>query len=227
MAIASITKWLEDPNKSYNHGKALYEQYGDNRLLKTIINSGSSAYHFGKLLAGLQEVNKKSNLIPAPIVIGDYVAPAPDPARHQVDFATAPEKINQIRDEKAARYAQARKLHESIRFLDSADLRLQAALELLDHMDFVNDSWAIIDEWKETGKIHEIAKKQAEATVDELSLEDLIKESKNLPSYITKARKKLPGITKPAAQVKAAARLEQLINRFNAVKTRLAKEFEK
>jgi hypothetical protein len=227
MAIASITGWLNNPHKTYHQGHALYEQYGDNPVLKVLLKSGSTSYHLAKLKAGLEEVNKKSNLVPKPIVISQFIPEQlVSPGKTAHDYKDAPEKILQIRDLKTNRYAQARKLFEMIRVLDSADLRKQAALEMLDHMDFVNESWAVIDEWKANGVIREIEEKQSTIEIADLCIPDLLKESKNLPSYISKAKTKLAKAKTPTSQVKASARLHMLERRYEIIKQRMEAEFK-
>lgn len=222
MAIASITTWLDNPQRSYHHGKALYEQYGNSASLLALIRSGSGNYHLSKLKEGLELVNKQCNLEPKPIVVGTYVKPEkPDLSKKNPDLANAPDAITEIRDEKNSRYAQARRLFENIRIMDSREHRLQAGLELLDHMDFVNDSWEVIDEWKESGKVREIQKVEAEKEVAELTMTELVKESNNLPTYISKDKKNLAAAKTPASKSKYANRLEWHEHRLRLVKKRL------
>src|SRR5690606_10562475 len=96
MAIASITAWLKSPKRDYHHGKMLYEQYGDDQLILTIIRTGSTSYHFNKLLAGLEALNKFSNMEPQQIKIVD-----PPPVDDASDkWAGAPDPIIEIRNEK-------------------------------------------------------------------------------------------------------------------------------
>jgi hypothetical protein len=222
MAIASITTWLDNPNKSYHHGRLLYEQYGDSRVLLTLLKSGSGSYHFSKLKEGLEKVNKKANLVPKQVVVGNYLpAEKSDLSKKNPDFTDAPAEIEKIRQEKSKRYAQARDLFANIRFMDSRENRLRAGLELLDHMDFVNDSWLVIDEWKETGKVLELKKVETEKEVADLSVAEMLKEVKNLPTYISKYKQKLKNAKAPALKSKFAKKLEAMQHRFNLIKQRL------
>lgn len=226
MAIASITAWLNNPARSYYQGRMLYEQYGENRVLITLFQSGSTSFHFSKLTAALQALNTQANLEPKAIVLKE---PAPAPLVRPdkaapIGFEEAPDKILEIRNEKNRRYAQARRLFESIRVLDSKDLRRDAALQLLDHMDYVNEAWGAIDEWKDSGRIREIQQKETTLEVSELSLVELVQESKNLPPNITKDKNKLKAATLPSVQAKIAARLQARIHRLELVKRRLKDE---
>lgn len=222
MAIASITAWLNDPNRNYLHGKALYEQYGENKAVLALIRSGSGSFHLAKLKEGLEKLNLLANLEPKPIVINDYHRPEPAaaPGKTNPDFTSAPDQILRIRNEKNEKYAQARKLHETIRMMDSRQHRLQAGLQLLDLMDEVNESWSIIDEWKEKGTIREKMLADTEKSVAELTLAELLQESRNIPPNITKDRKKLPTAT-DAKKVDIALRLEAREARLKAIKKRL------
>lgn len=222
MAIASITSWLNDPDRSYQTGLLLYEQYGDNRVLISLFKSGSTSFHFSKLNAALQELNTKANLEPRAIAISDQEhIPAANENKFKDRFENAPEKILEIRNEKNRRYAQARRLFESIRVLDSKDLRRDAALQLLDHMDYVNQAWMAIDEWRESGQIQEIQEKESESDVSQLSLVELLQEAKNLPTYISKDRQKLKAENLPSKQAKISFRLNGRLHRLELVKRRL------
>ena len=232
MPIPSITAWLNSPDKPYHHGRALYEQYGSDRVLLALVKSGTGPYHFQKLRAGLELLNKNSNLVPKPIIIGALATEAPNPIPHvrenirnskflNPDLTNAPDEITKIRDEKNKRYAQARRLFETIRVMDSREHRLQAGLELLDHMDFVNDSWSVIDEWKESGKVREIKQAETEKEAAALALPELLKEAQNLPTYITKDRKKLAAAKTDKEKMKISLRLEFRIKRLDLIKTRI------
>jgi hypothetical protein len=224
MAIASITSWLNSPDKNYILGRALYQQYGSDPVTLALINSGSTAYHFNKLFQALTELNKKVGLEPKQIVIGDFhPEPVSSPSgKSNPDFAGAPEKILQIREEKNRRFAQARKLHESIRLMDSREHRLKAAVELLNHMDFVNECWSIIDEWRDHGHVrHQEEIKQA-ADVSDLTEAQLIREKTNLASNITKDRAKLQACKDPRKQVKLSQRLQARTIRLEQIRRRLS-----
>lgn len=226
MAIASITTWLNNPDRNYNHGRLLYEQYGSNVLILTILKSGCSTYHFAKLQAALEDLNTKPDLIPKPIVISEYIPePAAAPGKKSLDFKTAPEQIIDIRNKKNQRFAQARKLHETIRIMDDEEHRLTAALELLDHMDYVNSCWESIDKFLDTGEIKPLPQQEQAIPVDQLGLKELIKEGNNLPSYICKEKKKVKLGKAPAKQLKATIKVEWFEKRLKEVKERLQNEF--
>lgn len=224
MAIASITSWLNSSDRDFNRGKALYEQYGDDRLVLTIIRSGSSNYHFNKLLASLEELNKRTDLKPKQIVIGD-LPPVVDVAQsgdgavsvksnghkkpdYDAKWKGAPEAILEVRNTKNKYYAEARKMFETARHLDSAEHRLEMALQILDKMEFVNESWAVIDEYHETGKVRNLMVKQAEEDLAELDLKALYRKQSNIKSYRSKAKAALAKATTPTKKAKQKTRIE-------------------
>jgi hypothetical protein len=230
MAIASITNWLNSPKRDFATGKMLYEQYGSDRLILTIIRTGSSTYHFQKLLQGMEALNKLSNLKPK--AIHHEPAPVQEPPRLVVgelppvekrpeQWKDAPDPILEVRDEKNRRYAKARKLFEMIRVMDSQEHRMEAALELLDDMDYVAESWEIIDEWKKDGTVREMRKKAAEKEVAEMNLRELFAKSKNLASYISKDRARVKKVTDPRKLLKIRARLEENELKLEEMKRRI------
>lgn len=203
----------------------LYEQYGSNKLTLTILKSGDGTYHFAKLQAALEDLNSKKDLVPKPIVIEEYVPdPEPAPGKKNLDFKTAPEQLIEIRNDKTKRYAQARKLHETIRILDSQDHRLAAALELLDHMDYVNNCWEAIDKFMHTGELITLPQEEKAPAVVDLSLAKLLRERANLPSYASKAKKAAESAKTAASKLKYTMRFEWFEKRLLAVNERLKNE---
>lgn len=225
MAIASITTWLNNPSRNYEHGRLLYEQYGTNRVVLKLLSSGSTSFHFTKLQAALEEVNKQSNLEPKPIVLPEHHLIVPErPGDRVSEYKDAPEKILEIRNEKNRHYAQARRLFEMARILDSQPQRLDAALQILDHMDYVSEAWSAIDEWKKDGRVREIAQKQAEKEVSELSLVELIKEEKNLRPNISKDKGRLEVAESLERKIEIAERLKSRELRLDLIRRRLQNE---
>jgi len=222
MAIASITQWLQDPARRFQHGKLLYEQYGDNPVILAIISSGSGSFHMNKLQLALQELNSRADLAPKPITVPDYVPAAPISEKGKTDLKGAPELILDIRDEKNHNFAQARKLHQSVPFMDSREHRLTAALQILNLMDKVNESWATLDKFVKDDVLPEPAAPEPTFDAAALSFADLLKESKNLPTYITKSKKKILEAKNADKKLKFTLQLEQHEQRLAQVKERMA-----
>lgn len=218
MAIASITRWL-DGSRDYKEGRSLYEQYGTDPVVLAIIGSGSGTYHFSILRDALIKLNEQANIQPKPIVVPEVVLTQRD-TKASPDLLGAPDEIWQVRADKNLAYAEARALFERVRVMDSRDHRRDAALVILDKMDQVAEAWQILDEWKATGRVREISKKQTTKDVSELSLSELIKQEKNLQTYISKAKKRFNNA--PAdKRAKIAATLEANQHKLAEVRRRM------
>lgn len=225
MAIASLSTWLNDPNRQYAQGLLIYEQYAANKVLLALLKSGSSSYHFNKLQKALEDLSLREDLVPIPIVIGEYVPEEiTSPGKAGFDFKSAPEVIVDIRNNKNKSFAQARKLFEVIRVIDSQEHRLQAGMELLDHMDHVQESWGAIDTWRETGEVKQIASEAEVRDVASLTLVELLREQANLMSNISKDKAKILSTTRPGMKLKASARLNFREKRLAQVRERLGNE---
>ncbi|MGY4385652.1 hypothetical protein ACVWYN_002698 [Pedobacter sp. UYP24] len=226
MAIASLTTWLTNPDRQYDQGLLIYEQYGTNQVTLALLRSGSSSYHFSKLQKSLEELNLREDLVPIPIVIGEYIPEdIVSPGKPVFDYKSAPDIIIDIRDNKNKSFAQARKLFEVIRVMDSKDHRLAAALELLDHMDHVQESWGAIDAWQNTGEIKQIAVEAEIIDIAGLSHAQLLREQGNLMSNICKDKTQILTTSKPGLKLKASARLKFREDRLAKVRERLGNEF--
>ncbi|SDG67812.1 hypothetical protein SAMN05421827_109130 [Pedobacter terrae] len=221
MAIASLTSWLNDPNRTYEHGKLLYDQYGDNKSLSALFKSGSTSFHLSKLTAALAALNLKANLEPKPIIILEAPEPEPSPEKMRISYDSAPDQIIQILEKKRFNYAKARRLFEAVRVMDSQQHRLDAAIEILDLMDEVNEAWAIIDEWNDTGHLREQEQKQVVVDVQHMSLQQLLKEKANLGPNISKDRKKLKVADSDKSRLKITQRIEAREARYKLVLERI------
>lgn len=221
MAIASITTWLNTPQKNYRQGCALYAQYGNKEYLKALFNTGNSSYHFTKLEAALLDLNKLNNPPPKNIIVAEKPKETLLAPIAKFDYGNYPDKIQEIIKAKNFAYAKARKLFETIPFLDSQTHRLEAGKELLADRKFVQECWQAIDKWKESGEIMEVAIKKIETDVADLSLADLIKEQKNIPPNISKDRKKLKECSDAVQKIKFTDRINERTMRLDLINKKL------
>jgi hypothetical protein len=221
MAIASITQWLNDPQRSYQVGKLLYEQYGDNKVVLSLINSGSSSFHQQQLFTALQKVNLKVNLEPKKIVIPDLSSENQERSKPITNYTSAPEQILNIRDEKSLNFAKARKLFESVRVMDSQEHRLEAGLQILDLMDKVNEAWEIIDQWNDSGKIAELKQIEEEKAIEEMNIHELIRDKAKLMPNISKDKKRILGAKNDKDKLKYTQKYEARKQRLALVLERI------
>jgi hypothetical protein len=224
MAIASITQWLNSPDKNYLQGRLLYEQYGNNRVTLALISSGSGSYHLSKLITALADINSRPEIKPQQIAIAKVVAvpmPVVKASKEAIDYKDAPQLILDIRAQKTENYATARKLHESIRFIESKEHRCSAGLQILDLMDEVSEAWGIIDEWKEKGHVRAVEQKKQMAAVSEMSHLELLQEEKRLAPNVTKDRKKLLKPLSKRKELDIQVRLQERSIRLEEVRRRI------
>src|SRR3546814_13875389 len=88
-------------------------------------------------------------------------------------------------------------------------------------MDAVNDAWGVIDEWKETGGVRDTRKKKAKVDIASLSMPELIRQERNLQTYISKDKTKLEEAKDPAARAKLAIRLDERKAKPDEIRRRL------
>jgi len=222
MAIAALTAWLNDPNRIYIQGKYLYEQYGSNRSLLAFFNTGSTSFHLTKLTSAISALNQDSNIEPKPLKVPDIIPPSDTPERVKISYDSAPDQILLILEKKRLNYAKARKLFEMIRVMENDEQRLEAGLEILALMDEVNEAWAIIDEWNETGRIREIKEKESMAEVQNMSIPQLFQEKARLAPNISKDRKKFNNAKTDRERLKYSKKLEANELRYKLVQERIA-----
>lgn len=222
MAIAALNTWLNDPNRSYNQGKYLYEQYGTNKTLLALLNSGSTSFHLKKLTDALILLNSNSKIEPKPLKISQPTSEPVKTSRPEISYSSAPDQIQQIIEKKRLNYARARKLFEMFRVMESPDQRCDAALEILDLMDKVNEAWGIIDEWNDTGHIREQQEKEVEASIEQMNLQQLLREKGNLAPNISKDRRRLKLAVTDKDKIKYAQRLTAREARYKLIVERIS-----
>lgn len=225
MAIAPILRWLSDPNRTYHHGKLLYEQYGNNIVSKTIINTGhqGSNYHFNFLENCLKELadqtpDKLAVIIPD---LESFTTPA-KPGISDQQYQTLPVELRDIRKDAKNQFNRAKWLFTRIPMIDSKEQRLEMAIQLLDDFDDNRRQMGHVQGFLDKGTYTPeliILKKQK--PVVELTIKELIAESKNIPTYISKDRAKLESSDDVDFKTKVTARISARQERLELIQRRL------
>jgi hypothetical protein len=219
MAIASVLQWLSDPNRTYHHGKLLYEQYGNNIVSSTIINTGhqGSNYHFTFLENCLKELadhtpEKMQVAIPQ---LETFTVPD-KPGISDQEYKKLPEDMKSIRKDAKNQYNRAKWLFARIPLTDSKEQRLEMALQLLDDFDENRRQMGHVQGFLEKGTYtpETIILKELKP-VEDLSIKELIAESKNIPTYVTKDIKRIKDVPVDTD------RFKELTSRIKARKERL------
>jgi hypothetical protein len=199
MAIAPILQWLSDSNRTYHHGKLLYERYGNDVVTKTIIGTGhqGSSYHFNILENALKELSSKTSEVTAVIIppLSDFVKPDAKPGISDKEYQSLPENVKQIRAEARSCYQRAQFLFARIALNDSPEQRLNMALQLLDDYDDNRRLMAEVQHFLDKGiVVPKPALIEKLKPVDQLSVKELTAERQNLRTYITKDKKKINAV---------------------------------
>jgi len=231
MAIAQITAWLRSADKNYPLGVALYNQYGNRTLLKTFFNNGTSDYHHIRLQEALEDLNNL-DVTPQPVKEAASAAPLAIPA---LDTIPVPSKLYSLTDEQwSSTPNQIRNLYViNHRLKSRADMlfmqagsaatateRLNLALAQLNDRDELNKNWKQVKDYHATGALQEQILQEQELPISQLSLPELLKLDKNLPTYISKDTRRLQSLKENTTPYdKTYKRLQE-----NAIKLKLVKE---
>lgn len=224
MAIAKITSWLADPNRSYDHGRSLYEQFGTDVVVLAVIKGGNSPYHFTKLFDSLTALNQtleektapKQAIIPN---LSEFKGPAAAPVKNKPDFHSLPDAMKDVTTIKNQHKRRADQLYIEIAFTESSEDRRIMALTMLEDYDKVQECWGILDNYRDTGIVLESKRKTIDEEVKDLSVLQMMNSLKNIRTYLCKDKKKAVAM-KPGRQLsKVLARIQE-----NQLKLKLLEE---
>lgn len=215
MAIAAIQQWLSLPQPTYAQGLTLYKQYGASSALLALFNSGTSSFHIQKLTAALIELNNTKTIVESTTHTINRLIPPMDEFRSSreskkvaPDFDAMPDAVKTIMDDKTALYKQSQHLHFKLFTATTDKDRRELALQILNNMERVNELWHAIDTYTDTGNIPEIIQQEAQKSISELSILERTRLRSNLPTYITKAKKKLEMLPEGEKKAKKTQELQ-------------------
>jgi len=226
MAIAKITLWLNDPRRDYNYGLLLYDQYGKSSLLKVLFKNGNSTYHQDRLFSALEDLNPTlEELTNASSFRIPTVQEMPVPAKRYGVSNDVWEKLPQAVQEL---YALSSKLHrhsqllfDQARIASSDEERGKLGRQILLERKQLNESWTTIKDYHAKGVLQEKIVEQEETNVNELSIQDLTKQLKNIPTYLSKDRKKVVAMTDGPKKNKVLLRIQTYEAQIELIKKRL------
>jgi hypothetical protein len=231
MAIAAITAWLKDKVRHYETGALLYAEYGDSVLLKSFFAKGKSPYHIARLEAELEKLQSKVIIgltLPSPkerVVAPAPAVPAPSrPERFSLsdkEWDAAPDYIKDLYAENNRLSSERQLNFHQARVAGSDEARLKLGLQILEASDKINQNWKEIKEFHATGKLKERLEKEQDRVVDDLTTQELMKEARNIPTYITKARKRLEQLPDGSKRNDVLARIQSYEVKLNAINKRL------
>jgi len=235
MAIATIDKWLADPQRKYDLGRQLYDLYGDNKLLKALLASGhdGSHYHFTRLNDALKEVNLKVKPdvpnVQHPSIptfkkipkLEDIPLPSKRENLTDAEWLKLPDTIKDLYNRVYRLHPHSQLLFNQCRITENKSDRLQLDLMIIRERDEINKIWKLIKDYHENGVVKEKVEIKEKTKIDELSIGELIKLSKNLPTYLSKDREKLKTMPDGQQKNKVLNRIMEREVQFDLVKKRL------
>lgn len=205
--MRSVKAWVNSKHKDYWTGVQLYERYGTNRTLIRLFKRKESAYTRQKLaeeLRKLAEKPKKQNYK----VTQRYSDTAKSPVNHQ----ELPDVLKKLDIEKGKLFKEAAQLHEQIseqmEDMPKAN-RLKAKDTIERNFKRIEQIWADIDYWQQHGELPEHLKETPKDEGERIRLSDFINRRKNVPTYISKAKKELEKTTDKVKKQEIQARIDQ------------------
>lgn len=194
MAIASILEWLKNPE--YSSGVKLYQEFGKNQFLKDAFSSNKLLLQ--QLIKCLNEINSNTPSYTAPVITVQKEKPAPVPNKEKksilIDKKSAPKEVLELEVKWKDHYSRADVLHRDMPHIVNKETRRLMAIEILQYMKLVRNIWFQLQYYNEHGSLP-ATPSQHDLGKDDLI--DLINKIKNLPTYITKAQKRISEIKDP------------------------------
>lgn len=230
MAIAVISAWLANKNRMYDQGVLLYQQYGDSIVIKALISGGSSDYHAKRLHDALEELNARitAEVAPAPLAIPPVAAMPKPQLRYAVSdeaWNKLPETIKDLYGENSRLHSRSYLLFNHLPLCNTDADRLEKILQLLEDRDKINENWLAIKDFNATGKIREKLVEEESKSVDAMTVQELTTQANNIPTYLSKDRKKLATMEAGQKKNKVLHRIAEREVQLELVKKRLA-EYE-
>jgi len=228
MAIPAIVRYLNQPVHNYHEGRILFERYSDDNVLKVLFRSGEGTYHHRRLLAALDELAEKDiDTAKQMVTVEKPVVPGLETFDHAVktlptdDYHSFPERIKEVVRKKNMHYRRALQLYIEIGLTDDRERRLEMALTLLQDHEEVNACWAVIDEYKATGKILVERVVTIQEEVAAIPLARLGQELANIQSNISKSKKRLDSLPDGEKKAKVLLRYETYLIKRDLIRKRL------
>jgi hypothetical protein len=230
MAIAQITAWLNDKHKHYPAGVALFEQYGTNSLQKVFFRNGNSPYHLSRLTESLGKINVDAvqPSITTPAVQVAIIPQLNSIKVSQVRYSLSDDEWNRLPDavkdlytENSQLKSRAELAFHQARIAGSDESRLALGIQILDDRDQINFNWKKIRDYQASGKVTEKIVAEKKRTVDELTMAEMLAKLKNLPTYISKAKKNLETMEEGSKRNGVVQRIEEYQVTLDLIKKRL------
>jgi len=212
--IEDIRNYLDSPG-DYFTGVALYERFGHSQSLKRLLRVGGDTTSNSETLA--YELRKLAALPPVKSIPASK-KPSPPPLVHKVDVQirrdNTPE-ADQCRSDVVSKLKIRDHLHASLSLVRSEQDRCQAALQILDLSDKIDEDYQRLDHFNTHGILPAEKEKIVPDSSDELTPFQLFQRQKTLRTYVSRYER----LSKSSKSLKMIAK-----NRENLAKYHLELE---
>lgn len=225
MANLRISEWLKNPNREYDYGTLLYDQYGKSSLLKALFKNGNSPYHSDRLVESLEELN--------PLLQEEKSAPFKIPKLEEITvpvkrysvtdevWNALPESIKDLYTLNSKLHSHSQLLFNQVRISRSDDHRLALGLDILKERSQLNDNWKTIKDYHQKGFLKEEIKEKEEKTVQEMTIKDMVAKMINIPTYLCKHKKKLAKMIDGSKKNSLMLLIQQQESQLELIKQRI------
>lgn len=184
-------------------------------VVLAVIKGGNSPYHSTRLFEALKLLNSKCEELAvkpkqSPIPeLSQFAGPAAAAKKTKPDFHSLPEAMKDVTTLKNQHKRRADQLFIEISFTESQELRREMATTMLDDYEKVQECWALLDNYRETGIVLNNKKATIEQEVDGMTTMERFNNFKNIRTYLTKDKKKAANMEPGRQLTKVLARIQE------------------
>lgn len=176
----TIAQWIQDPKRDYRQGVILFERFGGDASTLSLLKSGENSLTRSTLLEEMVELNASLTAKPSK-------STPPKPVK--INLPTKPDlhpDIAPYYQHKEVYFKEMAALKQQLRLMPTDEDRLKACMRI-DELDLmIDECWYNIDYFNEHGHLPE---KEEEYPIR--TIRDVVAQSKNIPTYITKIDAKI------------------------------------
>jgi hypothetical protein len=176
----TIAEWLAEPAANYHTGVLLYKRSNANIVLLSLFESGENSFTRSKLRDELKNLHKTEVVKSTINLVIDNRSKQHNPEPHNQDV------LKPIIDLKNIRFKEMAAIHATLATLPTDEQRLMAAIRIDELDKLIDHCWHQINYYAE----HKCLPPD-EDIADVKTIGDVVKLSKNIPTYISKINVRL------------------------------------
>lgn len=179
----TIAEWLAEPNPPYHIGILLYKRHGSGTLL-SLFESGENSFTRTKLRDELKKILQAK---PYPVTGKKIILEINANPKEQPKQPKQPDDVlKPIIELKNISFKEMAAIHATLAKLPSDEARLGAVIKIDELDTLIDHCWYQIDFYNEHGHLP-----PDEDIADVKTIGDVVKLSKNVPTYISKINARL------------------------------------